>query len=368
MLKRPFSRLRLVRFISLITIMSCASCAQRQNPPEPMVPNLTSISNSETIHLQLNDVGSHAIMNKEEFLAKCSQKASDELGTAKARSIAEQLYPEYMQVSEELLQKHTQKSDADNLNAAFFHTFLGRHENQMDSLVNIKKLGFDRRIENLWHNEVSTIKPLSGGGGKGSYYISIFKNSPYNSSTPKMDVVLDVEYTKVGDVFKVDITKVGATADNLNLNTDLLMKFIRETAFPPLPKANIYYFTSKVNDQLEARYVKRKATVPKSEHKYRVDLATAQARLQRALGDFKYNTEKTTFTISNKYRNDSNYTDVQHYFKISLFPDRNDTVVEISGDYEYFKDTYGGPDMYGSAAYNETQSNYNKLICDVLGK
>lgn len=131
---------------------------------------------------------------------------------------------------------------------------------------------------------------------------------------------------------------------------------------------------------LEYRYTKTNAApITKTERKYPIDFVTAKARLQRALGEFKYDEGKSAFTFSKTYTiNDLGYirrTDVNifrgdanldHKYQISLFPDKNETVVEFSGDYSSATDALGGPDLHGATEFNEKMNGYIQSISKLL--
>lgn len=102
----------------------------------------------------------------------------------------------------------------------------------------------------------------------------------------------------------------------------------------------------------------------KVEKKYKIDFASAKARLQRALGGFKYDDAKSTFNFEQMLS--KNGETVSHKFAISLFPDRGDTVVQFSGEYRYIVDKLGGPNIFGPDAYSEKMNEYIKNVASII--
>lgn len=121
----------------------------------------------------------------------------------------------------------------------------------------------------------------------------------------------------------------------------------------------------RMNRMISNRYrTSSGGTLPTTEKKYKVDFATAKARLQRALGEFKYDNTKSAFTFDKQFS--KNNLTVTHKFSISLFPDVNDTVVQFSGDYTYLSDALDGPEIFGSSVYNEQMNKYVEKIGALL--
>jgi hypothetical protein len=108
----------------------------------------------------------------------------------------------------------------------------------------------------------------------------------------------------------------------------------------------------------------------KIERTYRVDFATAKARLQRALGAFKYDNEKSTFIFESEHSATSggDSKNVTHRFVISLFPEENGTAVEFTGRYGYIVDDFGGPEKFGKNDYDSVMAGYLSQIDKLLKK
>lgn len=123
--------------------------------------------------------------------------------------------------------------------------------------------------------------------------------------------------------------------------------------------------TDAVKSKLRKRYIVTEAgNQPKVEKKYNIDFATAKARLQRALGNFKYDDKKSAFSFEESYS--KNDLTVLHHYTISLFPDKSETVIEYSGDYSYLSDQIGTSDLFGKDVYGKNMKNYNLIVNRLL--
>jgi hypothetical protein len=156
--------------------------------------------------------------------------------------------------------------------------------------------------------------------------------------------------------------------DGFQIKDDILVNIIKRATSSP---KSISDFRRNVIDSISKRFVGYSAKADKTIKTYNVDFITAKARLQRALGAFKFDPEKSTFTLEKTYqdpiKNNSNKI-VKHRFVLALFPDRNSTVVEFDGDYNYFKDLFGGPDKYGKTEYSQENNLNIKKVNSLLTK
>ncbi|MFD0950095.1 hypothetical protein ACFQ0F_06795 [Paraperlucidibaca wandonensis] len=119
-------------------------------------------------------------------------------------------------------------------------------------------------------------------------------------------------------------------------------------------------------NEASSRYRKSNSiAIPLIEKKFNVNFETAKARIQRNLGGYKYDEQKSTFTFG-----ESNEFAFLWFSKIicernvviSLFPDRNDTVITIGGNYTSVVDNYGGAGRYGEEFVNKKT---NDLIAEL---
>jgi hypothetical protein len=157
--------------------------------------------------------------------------------------------------------------------------------------------------------------------------------------------------SEVVKLIEVNDRKVSSLADSISSSTSMPIDFVS-------------VITKGSNEFLKNRYNTKKQNEPKIEKNYSVDFATAKARLQRSLGDFKYENEKSAFVFSKKHHNNS----ITHKFVISLFPDKSNTVVEFSGEYSFLNDTFGGAELFGKSMYTEEMQSYIAQVSSLLKK
>ena len=158
--------------------------------------------------------------------------------------------------------------------------------------------------------------------------------------------------------------------EDVNLNQNNLGYLLRNTSSIPAKTPTVGDFQNKVKAYLKNRFVKRHNSSEKVEKIYHLDFATAKSRLQRAMGAFKYDGDKSAFILDERYDNpvSINNSKAVHNFDISLYPDKNDTVIQFSGNYDYFEDTFGGADRFGRDSYDKEINGYVVSVTKLLNK
>lgn len=308
----------------------------------------------------------------EEYLAVVTKGLesymNDTYGRKRVELMAKELYPEYAKVESEIFSKSKNKSNLDKVMEALTHSFMTRHNGQIDSLGDLQELGFGNRLEKIYYATNTTL--LNGQHGTGVYKISLYSKEQGDQYTPAIDVFIGVSYQVKNDKIFVDVNHVSYNTNRLQVKKDLLIRMISGASLYEIGTPNAYYFRSKITDQLAYRYSSRTAEADKQERVYKVDFSTAKARLQRALGNSVYNNEKTAFIIEESYSNPSprGYGSVKHKHIISLFPERNNTLVEFSGNYGYYADTYGGESKYGKDEFNAARARLVLIVDQALRK
>lgn len=307
-----------------------------------------------------------------EYLAVVTKGLEISMGDAYGRKrvelIAKELYPEYNKVESEIIAKSKGKSNLDKVMEALTHSFMTRHRGQIDSLGDLQEMGFGKRLDKIYYATNTTL--LNSEQSTGIYKISLYSHEQRNQYTPAVDVLIGVSYHVKNDKIIVDVDHVSYNSNRVEVRNDLLIKMISGASLYDIGTPNSYYFKSKITDQLAYRYSSRTAEADKQERVYKVDFSTAKARLQRALGNSVYNNEKSAFIIEETYSNPSlhGYGSVKHRYIISLFPERNNTLVEFSGNYGYYADTYGGEPKYGKDDFNAARSRLVSIVDQALRK
>lgn len=293
---------------------------------------------------------------------------TDDFGRKKIIETAKKLYPEYNKLETELNGKGQGKSNLEKIKDALQHSFMSRHERQMDALEDLRQMGFGKNLETIYSSTETTLK--NGTQGQGNYRISLYNQKNRTNYTPAVDVSVDLNYNVRDGKIIVDVTGISYKANRITVNNEMLVKMLEGASPTPVSTPNAFYFREKIKEPFTRRFSSRHESTNKTEHTYKVDFATAKARLQRALGNFKYDNDKSSFLIEKVYENPSpnGKGSIKHRFIISLFPDRNDTVVEFSGDYGYYADSFGGPEKFGKAEYDFTMSSYMSVADGILKK
>lgn len=149
----------------------------------------------------------------------------------------------------------------------------------------------------------------------------------------------------------------------IRIKDDMLISAVRNfTKY--VPKQYYDEITKAAKEHLEKRYTKLHGVSSKKEKKYKVDFATAKARLQRALGAFKYDNERSSFLFEKSYNLDKH--SINHKYVVALFPDRNNTVIEFSGEYDYLKDIFSGKILFDQADYQQEMEKYISQVDKLL--
>ncbi len=206
---------------------------------------------------------------------------------------------------------------------------------------------------------------------------------PGYRSDATFDAIISGKYTTSNGIVSGNFYQFGYTLNENAISSSWsaspeTIEIVRvdELAIP----ASLRVFSTTANKkeidlvQLIANYLGQKLSkrydtsftnaTPKVEKKYKIDFASAKARLQRALGGFKYDDAKSTFNFEQEFS--ENGKTVYHKFAISLFPDRSDTVVQFSGEYRYIVDKLGGPNIFGPDAYSKKMDEYIKNVASIL--
>ena len=303
----------------------------------------------------------------------------DDISRKKVREIAEGLYPEYCKVRDEILTEAGKQNNMVKIREALTNTFT------KNDLSYARQMGFGNSINTVFSESEITLNKETQG--RTDCHILLYGDNFKTKSTPSVDINIDLNYNVLEDRIIVDVTGIRYNSNRLNVRSEILVKAIEDTTPPTAITPNKYYFAGKINDQLKVRYSSKHANTSKTVRTYKVDLATAKARIQRAFGNsydvdfssaearrkrendqFKSNSDKTAFIFEKSYNNPLGRDSVTHRFVISLFPERNDTLVEFSGDYGYYLDTFGGPDKFTKAEYDISMSGYISTIDEILKK
>jgi len=158
--------------------------------------------------------------------------------------------------------------------------------------------------------------------------------------------------------------------EDVKVDENNLVYLLSNSSSSPAKTPTVADFQGRVKSYLRNRFVKQRNTADKIERTYHLDFATAKSRLQRAMGAFKYDDGKSTFRLEESYHNPvaNNNSKAEHSFVISLYPDRNDTVILFSGSYDYFEDTFGGADRSGGESFGREIDGYIASVDKLLKK
>lgn len=157
----------------------------------------------------------------------------------------------------------------------------------------------------------------------------------------------------------------------IELREQSLISLVDNANSSPRQTTSAEHIKKQLVSYLERRYVAQEGIeAPKIEKTYHIDFATAKSRLQRVLGSFKYDNEKSSFIFENKFSNpvSSNPKKVTHRYVLSLFPDRNETVIVFSGDYQYFEDSFGGERKFSGDVFKAEVLKQITTVDKVLQK
>ena len=293
----------------------------------------------------------------------------DDIGRKKTREIAEKLYPEYKEQETKLNDQGKGKNNLDKIKEALANA-LPSGGGESPRFEDLRKMfGFGQKLTGIYASAETTLK--DGIQGQGNYRISY--NLTNNKNSPGVDLKIDLNYEVQGGKIIIEVTSISYKANRINVNNEVLVKMVEGAKLSSALIPNILYYRQKITDQLMKRYSTKHVDFKKTTKIYNVDFTTAKSRLQRELGDFKYNSDKSFFLIEKTYNNpDGIYRvangSIKHKFVISLFPEKNNTLVEFSGDYEYFNDTFGGSSKQGKPEYDLSMSSYMSTVDKILKK
>jgi hypothetical protein len=100
---------------------------------------------------------------------------------------------------------------------------------------------------------------------------------------------------------------------------------------------------------------------------YPIDVAAAKARIESELDIFTFDGNKSTFVHEITYANPAQEKmTVTHRHWLILSPGNNGTAVQMSGEYSFLRDSYGGADKYGSEDFEAERARYMALIDELL--
>jgi hypothetical protein len=100
---------------------------------------------------------------------------------------------------------------------------------------------------------------------------------------------------------------------------------------------------------------------------YPVDFAIAKELIGTELGFFVYDPKKSAFVHEKEYFDSARESkSVTHKYLLTVSPSKNQTIVEMSGKYNVFRDSYGGADKYGHEEFETEMSRYMALLDEIL--
>lgn len=222
---------------------------------------------------------------------------------------------------------------------------------------------------------------------KSTAHWSFYSSPYYFNYHANSNINLKLTHNKLKDAIHIDIDKIAYELDcNFNTQTVRSMSGCTNSSTYNIHEALLInrlrniagnnneikfeiplYVKNKIINELTKRYKKKTDGSYKQEKLYKIDFRTAKARIQRAFNNIKFDDSNSTFVFKKEYVNPLNaYEKVYHEYKISLFPDRDDTVVQFSGEYGYFTDTFSGNDLFGKSVYEKSIGVDVKAIDNIL--
>ena len=201
----------------------------------------------------------------------------DDISRKKVREIAEGLYPEYCKVRDEILTEAGKQNNMVKIREALTNTFT------KNDLSYARQMGFGNSINTVFSESEITLNKETQG--RTDCHILLYGDNFKTKSTPSVDINIDLNYNVLEDRIIVDVTGIRYNSNRLNVRSEILVKAIEDTTPPTAITPNKYYFAGKINDQLKVRYSSKHANTSKTVRTYKVDLATAKARIQRAFGN-----------------------------------------------------------------------------------
>lgn len=324
------------------------------------------------------------IPNKSTFISEATNNIDsytlDSIGKSKARELAETYYKQSVEEFNNSVSNNNKSSSI--INSAIRNAL----SNDTSWITSYSR---DRFTPEIYIS--SDINDDDSGQGtvsvRSAAHWSFYSNPYYFNYHANSNIHLRLNHNKLKDVIHIDIDKIGyeldcnfntqtvrsmsgcSSSSTYNIHEALLINRLRnitdikDTIKFDNPKS----LRSKIIGELTKRYKKETGGSYKQEKLYKVDFRTAKARIQRAFHNMKFDESNSTFVFKQEYVNPLNaYEKVFHEYKISLFPDRDDTVVEFSGDYGYFTDTFGGKDLFGKSVYEKAIGIDIKAIDNIL--
>lgn len=251
-----------------------------------------------------------------------------------------------------------------------------------DSYIDIfsKKLKSGSNLENFnisWLGDTG----LASAKLKSKWKTYILNMTPNWEGDSEISIKLKINNNN--DIISADITSISyilncsidnaqcVRKDSFQIDEISLVNLLSNAKSSPDKRMSIADIKSKLIEFHKKRYTTQDGPViDKIEKIYKIDFATAKSRLQRSLGAFKYDNEKSAFIFEKEFNNPvkGSFSNVSHNYIISLFPDRNNTVIEFSGNYEYFSDTYGGSPVFAREVFDAEMIGYILSVERILLK
>jgi hypothetical protein len=226
----------------------------------------------------------------------------------------------------------------------------------------------------------------NGNAGSATAIVSSTLNTPQWTRQGTTKIMLDLSVESSGEIITVKISNLAYVinckfGDNITclftsdvaVDDNALWGKLRAAKFTPDKVPTIESVRQRVQTALYSRFSAKSGKITfdeKIEKTYRIDYATAKARLQRAMGAFKYDPERNAFVLEKTYENPikANFGSVRHEYVIALFPERNRTFASISGEYGAFSDKFGGPDKFGRETFEDALRGYETMVDRLLSK
>lgn len=324
------------------------------------------------------------IPDKSTFISEATNNIDsytlDSIGKSKARELAETYYKQSLEEFNNSVSNNNKSSSI--INSAIRNALA----NDTSYITSYSR---DRFKPEIYIS--SDINDDDSGQGtvsvRSTAHWSYYSNPYHFNYHANSNIFLRLTHNKLKGNIHIDIDKIGyeldcnfnsqtvremmgcSSSSTYNIHEALLINRLRnitdnkDTIKFNSPKS----LKSKIIDELTKRYKKETGGSYKQEKLYKIDFRTAKARIQRAFHNIRFDESNSTFVFKQEYVNPLNaYEKVFHEYKISLFPDRDDTVVEFSGDYGYFTDTFGGKDLFGKSVYEKAIGIDIKAIDNIL--
>lgn len=320
------------------------------------------------IHIEMPAIDDNVLIPKDEFVNKLLQHEEnnliDQLGREKATDYALKLYEKYADFRE--------KPADDRINQAIWN---GLTRNKQ--YIHIAKRGVAESVSiNRPHinwtgdKGVATVK-VDARWTAGNLPFNGLGNLTINIAKSVSDKSIRLDILNLSYVLECTyLSGVGCNlSDDFFILDESLISALKTSYSAPSSKPTIDVYPYQLRNYLKKRYsTENVKKAVKIEKLFKIDFVTAKSRLQRAMSNFKYDDKKSTFTFFKEFRNMPNGLTTRHNYIISLFPDRNNTVVEFGGDYQGITDSFGGNTLYGKSFYDSEVDKYISQVTKILSK